>query len=75
MNLAKCEFSKSTVKFLGHIIDQSGIRADPEKTGAVSRMETPQSVSDLRRFLGMVNQLEKFSLRVADLIHSHCESC
>ena len=51
------------MKFLGHLIGQDGVRADPEKTSAISDMETPQSVSDLTRFLGMVNQLGKFSLQ------------
>ena len=51
------------MKFLGHLIGQDGVRADPEKTSAISDMETPQSVSDLMRFLGMVNQLGKFSLQ------------
>ena len=30
-------------------------------------METPQSVLDLRRLLGMVNQLWKFSPRISEL--------
>ena len=29
----KCEFSKALLRFLGHIIDSSGIRPDPEKNG------------------------------------------
>ena len=43
------------------------MRADPEKTEAIHGMESPQSVSELRRFLGMVNQLGKFSPRVAEI--------
>lgn len=57
LNREKCSFRQSSVKFLGHLIGPDGVRADPEKTSAVRDMETPQSVSDLRRFLGMVNQL------------------
>ena len=59
LNPSKCEFSKVKVKFLGHVIDRHGIRADPDKTGAICQMEAPRSVSDLRRFHGMVNQLGK----------------
>ena len=36
LNPVKCEFSKSTVKFLGYIINQSGIRAVSKKTGSIS---------------------------------------
>lgn len=63
----KCEFDKPSVKFLGHLIDKDGIRADPEKTSALVKMAAPQSVSDLRRFMGLTNQLGKFSPRVADI--------
>ena len=60
LNPSKCEFSKTTIKFLGHIIDCNGVKADPDKTKAITEMEAPRSVSDLRRFLGLVNQLGKF---------------
>jgi hypothetical protein len=48
LNSSKCELEKTKVKFLGHI-DSQGIRADPDKTEAI-RMDTPTSVTDLRRF-------------------------
>lgn len=32
LNRKKCEFSVSETKFLGHIVDSRGVRADPEKT-------------------------------------------
>ena len=67
LNVGKCEFDKTSVKFLGHVIDKDGIRADPDKTSALVRMAAPQSVSDLRRFMGLTNQLGKFSPRVADI--------
>jgi hypothetical protein len=67
LNLATCEFHKPSIKFLGHIVSKEGIRADPEKTLAITNMEPPQSVSDLRRFMGLVNQLGKFSPRIADI--------
>ena len=67
LNKEKCVFHQTSVKFLGHVIDEDGIRADPEKTLAISNMEPPQSVSDLRRFMGLVNQLGKFSSRIAEI--------
>ena len=67
LNREKCIFRQSSVKFLGHVVGKEGVTADPEKTSAIRNMETPQSVSDLRRFLGMVNQLGKFSPRISEL--------
>ncbi|XP_046863284.1 uncharacterized protein K02A2.6-like [Xenia sp. Carnegie-2017] len=60
LNPEKCEFAKKMVKFAGNIVSEDGIQVDPEKIEAVQGMEVPQNVSDVRRFLGMVNQLGKF---------------
>ena len=57
----------SQVQFLGHVIDQTGIRADPAKTAAIQNIEPPKTIPELRRFLGMVNQLDKFSPNLANI--------
>ena len=67
LNPSKCEFNKNTLTFLGNVIDANGIRADPAKTEAVEEMQTPTSVSGVRRFLGMANQLGKFTPNLAEL--------
>jgi hypothetical protein len=53
------------VKFIGHIIDADGIGVDPDKIQAIKDLNPPSNVLDVRRFLGMVNQLSKFSGRLA----------
>ena len=55
LNKDKCKFSVTWVRFLGHIIDNSGIHPHSEKLEAIQKMPTPKSVSDVRRFLGMAN--------------------
>ena len=67
LNQEKCQFRKSSLKFLGHLIDQTGIRPDPDKTSAIAEMPTPKNPSDLRRFMGMINQFGKFSSNLAEL--------
>ena len=67
LNKDKCKFSMSQVSFLGHIIDETGIRADPEKTAAIQNIELSRTIPELRRFLGMVNQLGKFSPNLAQI--------
>ena len=67
LNKDKCEFSKQRLTFLGHVVDEHGISPDPVKTSAVSEMTRPQSVPELRRFLGMANQLGKFTPNLAEL--------
>lgn len=67
LNSEKCLFAQSSVKFLGHVIDSQGIRPDPNKVSAIEHFSRPTNVSDVRRFLGMVNQLSKFSPNLADM--------
>ena len=61
LNQEKCRFSQSQVKFLGQVVDQSGIRPDSEKIQAIQSVRPPNNVGDVRRFLRMVNHLSKFS--------------
>ena len=68
LNKAKCEFSKSSIKFLGQVIDQSGIQPDPDKVTAIQTMTAPTNITELRRFLGMTNQLSKFTPHLSDTI-------
>ena len=56
----KCEFSQETVKFLGHIVDTTGVKIDPDKTRAIREFPAPKTITELQRFLGMVNQVGKF---------------
>lgn len=67
LNDDKCEFSKEQITFLGHVIHQNGISADPPKTAAITDMAAPTNTSELRRFIGMVNQLGKFAPQIASL--------
>ena len=54
LNPAKCEFLRAEVKFLGQIINDKGIHA---KITAIQNVSEPKCVADLRRFLGMTNQM------------------
>ena len=67
LNKDKCEFFKNSLHFLGHTINKCGISPDPSKTAAILKMETPKTLTQLRRFMGMVNQLGKFSPLMSDL--------
>lgn len=46
LNREKCVFHPSSVKFLGHIVEE-GIHADPEKTEAIQQMKAPDNVTEL----------------------------
>ena len=66
LNEEKCDISQNQVKFLGQIIDSNGIHPDPGKVTAVKQMNAPTNITELRRFLGMVNQLAKFTPQLSE---------
>lgn len=57
------------VKFLGHIVDNQGIHADPSKVQAIIDMRPPSNTQELRRFLGMANYLMKFVPNMSEIAH------
>ena len=66
LNLQKCQFSQSEVKFLGQVVNKDGIHPDPDKVRAIQEVQPPKTVSDTRRFLGMCNHLSKFAPNLAE---------
>jgi len=67
LNKDKCQFSRSQIFFLGYVIDANGVSPDPHKTDAIRKMKSPTTVTELRRLMGMVNQLDKFSPHIAEI--------
>ncbi|GJX08385.1 putative reverse transcriptase domain-containing protein [Tanacetum coccineum] len=57
---SKCEFWINTVKFLGHMIDSSGIHVDPAKIEAVKNWASPTTPSEIRQFLGLAGYYRRF---------------
>ena len=50
----------------GHKISASGIQPLEIKTDAITKLSAPQNITELRRFIGMAQQLSKFSVQLAD---------
>jgi len=67
LNPSKCEFLKPKVDFVGHTVTEDGIQAEQEKVKAIVEMEAPTNIHELRRFLGMVNQMSKFSSHLTEV--------
>ncbi|KAK2409545.1 hypothetical protein QL285_044961 [Trifolium repens] len=58
--LSKCEFWLKEVSFLGHVISKGGIAVDPSKVDAVMKWGTPESVFEIRSFLGLAGYYRRF---------------
>lgn len=66
LNSEKCTFSQKSVEFLGHVVDHTGTSPDLDKLVTIQKVRTPGNISDIRRFLGMVNQLSKLFPNLAE---------
>ncbi|RXN17075.1 putative protein K02A2.6-like protein [Labeo rohita] len=57
---SKCEFLGEEVIFLGHRISAAGVQPVAEKVQAIQETPTPQTVSELKANLGLLNYYHKF---------------
>ena len=55
----KFKFCEKSVQFLGHIVSENEIKADPEKVRCIKEWPTPVYMKDLTRFIGFVNYYRK----------------
>ena len=60
INLAKCEFGKPELNFLGHKITKHGVSPLPEKVEVINRFRRPDTVKGLQEFIGMVTFYHRF---------------
>ena len=58
--LSKCEFWLPEVKFLGHVISHQGVAVDSNKVEAVLEWKRPESVTEIRSFLGLAGYYRRF---------------
>jgi hypothetical protein len=67
IKLSKCYFGRSSVNFLGHVVEDGQIRMDPDKVVAVHNWPRPQSVREKRGFLGVAGYYRRFVNQFATL--------
>ena len=60
LNKSKCKFNMSQVEFMGHLLSARGIGPTKVKVEAVQQARQPESVSEIRSFLGLVTYCARF---------------
>ncbi|XP_026415231.1 uncharacterized protein LOC113310676 [Papaver somniferum] len=58
--IRKCSFGQSQIDYVGHIIFGDGVAADPEKIACMVKWPVPNTLRDLRGFLGITGYYRKF---------------
>jgi hypothetical protein len=67
-NPSKCTFAVSSVKFLGHMVSESGVVPLPRHVEAISSFPRPYDLRQLQRFLGLINFYRPFLPAIAGVL-------
>ena len=66
LNPLKCSFSVASEKFLGFMVNQQGIEANPEKIQALIDMQSPGKTKEVQSLTGRVAALNRFISKATD---------
>ena len=67
VELDKCKFFQTEIKFLGHVISEQGVRTDPDKVQVVTDWPTPVTLRQVRSFLGFASYYRRFVEKFASI--------
>ena len=67
MKRSKCDFFKSEIHYLGHLISAEGIRPLPNKLDSIRNMLASKDAKEIKQFLGLTGYYRKFVPRFADI--------
>ncbi len=64
---SKCDFLKSRIEFLGHVVDGEGIHTVDSKINSVNHFPTLHNVENVRSFLGLAGYYRAFVRNFASI--------
>ena len=67
LEIRKCSFFKKSVKYLGHVVSSEGVATDPDKISAVRDWALPQTLRELRAFIGFASYYRRYVPRFTQL--------
>ena len=67
MKHSKCNFFKSKIHYLGHLISVDGISPLPDKLDTIKNTPAPKDMKEMKQFLGLTGYYRKFVPRFADI--------
>jgi ribonuclease HI len=66
LNASKCAFGVGSGKFLGFLVTQRGIEANPDQIAAIQGLQPPKNVREVQRLTGMAAALNRFISKSAE---------
>ena len=67
-NKEKCEIKKESPTYFEHVFSADRLSPDPEKVKAISELQTPMNVPELRRVIVVINYLGRFVPNLATIM-------
>ena len=67
LNPAKCTFGVTSGEFLGYIVTQRGIEANPKQIMAILDLPSPKNTREVQRLTGRITALNRFISRSTDM--------
>ena len=64
---SKCDFFRSQIHYLGHMLSAEGIQPLPKKLDSITNMPAPENQTKVKQFLGLVGYYHKFVPRFSDI--------
>ena len=61
------------MKYVGFLIGSKGVQADPDKIRAIIDFPSPKNITELRSFMGLVNQFANFTKEISNIAKSFRE--
>ena len=65
----KCEFFKTKIDYLGHVVSADGVAPDDKKIQSILNYPEPRNQKELSSFLGLASYYRKFVRAFAELAH------
>ena len=72
LNKEKFQFKCSKVSFIGHVMTKEALKPDPRKVEAIIKMDCPNDVPAVQRFIGLVKYLAKFLQDLSEICEPLC---
>ena len=67
LNLDKCKFFATQIRFLSHIIDKDGSRPDPQNVEKVINWPPPWTITEVCVFINLASHYRKFITRFSEI--------
>ena len=65
----KCEFFREELSFLGFKVSRQGIQPDSKLVTKLKELETPKTLKEIQRFLGIANYFRKFIKNFSEIVY------